>query len=636
MRKGIFWTFFMMLSMNLFACGSSTTSNDNGAQSAVLISIAVTPANPSITVSASQQFTASGNYSDNSTQNITNSVTWSSSDTSKANITTTGLATAVAEGSTTITAISGTISNTVSLTITSQTATLVSIAVTPANPGIAAGAAQQFTATGTYSDNTTQNITGSVTWSSSDTSKATISSNGLATGLDAGSTTIKATSDGISDTTTLTVIAIGTVAAWTHVSGASSISRIGTYGTKGIAASTNMPGARGFAVSWTDNSDNLWLFGGYGYDSQGTLGYLNDLWKFDRTNWTWVSGSSTISQAGVYGIKGIASATNIPGARMHAVSWTDTSGNLWLLGGFGFHSIDTLDYLNDLWKFDGTNWTWVSGSSTGNQAGVYGTKGIAASTNIPGARANAVSWTDTSGNFWLLGGYGYDSIGTVSFLNDCWKFDGTNWTWMSGSLKVSQAGSYGTKGTAAATNIPGARSNAVSWIDNDNRLWLFGGVGLDSSGMFNSLNDLWNFDGTNWTWVSGSPTVDQTGTYGTKGTAAAANIPGARYDAISWKDSGGNLWIFGGNGYASGGQGVLNDLWKFDGTNWTWMGGSSSINQAGDYGTKGIAATTNIPGAREIAVSWIDNNGSFWLFGGCGYDSMGKWGYVNDLWKYQP
>ena len=91
-------------------------------------------------------------------------------------------------------------------------------------------------------------------------------------------------------------------------------------------------------------------------------------------------------------------------------------------------------------------WTWVSGSNTVNQAGVYGTKGVAASSNVPGAREAAVSWIDSSGKLWLFGGYGYDSAGNSGDLNDLWKYDGTNWTWVSGSNTVNQAGVYGTKG----------------------------------------------------------------------------------------------------------------------------------------------------------------------------------------------
>ncbi|MBF8251483.1 MAG: hypothetical protein HW382_1111 [Deltaproteobacteria bacterium] len=82
---------------------------------------------------------------------------------------------------------------------------LTSIAVSPANPGIAIGTTQQFTATGTYSDSTTQDITTTVTWNSSATSVATISSAGLTTATGAGITTIKATSGNVSGATTLTV-----------------------------------------------------------------------------------------------------------------------------------------------------------------------------------------------------------------------------------------------------------------------------------------------------------------------------------------------------------------------------------------------------------------------------------------------
>ena len=91
------------------------------------------------------------------------------------------------------------------------TVTLAFIAVTPANPGILLGTVttKQFTATGTYSDSTTKDITTSVTWSSSNTTVATISntsgSNGLATLLTTGATTITASSGSITGSTLLTV-----------------------------------------------------------------------------------------------------------------------------------------------------------------------------------------------------------------------------------------------------------------------------------------------------------------------------------------------------------------------------------------------------------------------------------------------
>jgi N-acetylneuraminic acid mutarotase len=430
---------------------------------------------------------------------------------------------------------------------------------------------------------------------------------------------------------------------WTWESGSNIGDQTGIYGTKGTAAPSNVPGGRTGAVSWIDSSGKLWLFGGQGFDSVG-IGDLNDLWKYDPTTleWTWVSGSNTAAQAGIYGTKGTADPANVPGARQVPVSWADSNGKLWLFGGYGLDSVGGHSYLNDLWQYDPASleWTWISGSNTVAQVGIYGTKGTAAPANVPGGRTGAVSWVDSSGNLWLFGGFGLDSLGTQEFLNDLWKYDPTTleWTWVSGSNTAPQPGIYGIKGMADPSNIPGARQLAVSWIDPSGNLWLFGGWGHDSVNR-DYLNDLWKYDPTTleWTWVSGSNTVAQAGIYGIKGTAAQANVPGARQWAISWIDSSGKLWLFGGSGYDSAGDsGWLNDLWKYDPTTleWTWLSGNDLRNQVGTYGTKGTAATSNVPGGRVEAVSWVDSRGNLWLFGGAGYDSAGRDSALNDLWRY--
>ena len=261
---------------------------------ATLTSIVVTPTSQTIMSGATQQFTATGTYSDASTQNVTSQATWTSSSTSVATITSAALATAVNAGSSTITAtlsgvagtttlavqaplaitttslsngvvntsysntltasggtlpytwavaggalptgltlnsatgaISGmptatgsfsftvqatdsgtpkqTVTKVLSITITVPPPTLTSIALTPSSPTITSSATQQFTATGTYSDASTQNITSQVTWTSSITSVATITSTGMATGVSVGSSTITAVLSGITGSTTLTV-----------------------------------------------------------------------------------------------------------------------------------------------------------------------------------------------------------------------------------------------------------------------------------------------------------------------------------------------------------------------------------------------------------------------------------------------
>lgn len=123
------------------------------------------------------------------------------------------------------------------------------------------------------------------------------------------------------------------------------------------------------------------------------------------------------------------------------------------------------------------------------------------------------------------------------------------------------------------------------------------------------------------------------------GKAAPSNVPGARGHAISCADSSGSLWLFGGSGLpATGNTGLLNELWKFDGTNWTWMSGTNITNGAGAYGTLGRASSSNLAAARVGAVSWIDSSGNLWLFGGLGEDPAGtnSVGNLNDLWRFTP
>jgi trimeric autotransporter adhesin len=190
----------------LQGCGGGSPSSTKTTATKTLSSIAVTPATASVAGTATQQFKATGTYSDSSTQDLTSTATWSSSSTSVATVNSSGLATGVAAGSSTITATSGSVSGTAALTVT---AALVSIAVTPANPSVLVSGTEQFKATGTYSDSSTQDITSTATWSSSSTPVATINATGLATGVGAGSTTITAASGSISGTTTLMVSAPG-------------------------------------------------------------------------------------------------------------------------------------------------------------------------------------------------------------------------------------------------------------------------------------------------------------------------------------------------------------------------------------------------------------------------------------------
>jgi uncharacterized protein YjdB len=174
-----------------------------GGPSRSLVSIAITPANAALLLGTLQQFTATGTYSDHSSQDITDSVTWSSSDISVASIAGGGLATALTLGSVTISATSGSVSG--STTVNVQSAVLSSITVRPVNNKIAPFTSQQFQAIGTYTDGSTHNVTGQVSWTSSNTAVATIGGSGRAKALTPGSTTITATLGSISGSSTLNV-----------------------------------------------------------------------------------------------------------------------------------------------------------------------------------------------------------------------------------------------------------------------------------------------------------------------------------------------------------------------------------------------------------------------------------------------
>ena len=178
---------------------------------ATLVSIEVSPATPSVPNGMTQQFTATGLYTDNSTQNITTQVTWASSNSAVATVSddvgSNGRASTTGTGSTTVSATSGDVTGNTTLTVTD--ATLVSIEVSPGSSQAAAGTTAQFTATGLYSDNSTQNLTTQVDWASSDEAVATLSntagSNGRASAVSAGSTTVLASSGGVTGDATFTV-----------------------------------------------------------------------------------------------------------------------------------------------------------------------------------------------------------------------------------------------------------------------------------------------------------------------------------------------------------------------------------------------------------------------------------------------
>jgi hypothetical protein len=440
--------------------------------------------------------------------------------------------------------------------------------------------------------------------------------------------------------------------------------RPGWYGTLGQPAIGNTPGGRNTSAGWTDNNGNLWLFGGNGYDGAGTEGLLNDLWKYDpsTSEWTWMGGSEIIGDScpnqvageycgkpGVYGTQGVPSPGNVPGSRQWPTYWTDKSGHFWLFGGEGFDANGMLGYLDDLWEYDpSTNeWTWVGGHSTfgvlyGGYPGIYGTRGSPAPQNWPGTRWYTTSWVDSNGHLWMYGGQGAGSVGVWGFLEDLWEFDpSTNeWTWRNGlQFPPDSEGGwtpvFTRLGAPALLNSPGSRSMSEAWADSGGHLWLFSGWNTDSLGISYLEDDQWEFDPSENEWAligygGGLPV------YGTLGTPAPGNVPASCPACPSWTDLQGNFWLLGGTStpFGIGPAGNARDLWWFSPSTdeWTWMGGT--ITAQGIYGLPGMPLPQLSPSARTYAVTWTGKDGNLWLFGGGGIDADGGDSALNDLWVY--
>lgn len=175
---------------------------------ATLIAIEIQPDRCLMSIGETTQFTATALYNNSTTGDITASVAWSCSDPTMLSIDAMGLATALAAGTGTIQAISGTIIGTASARVTR---TVTAIEVTPANPVIAAGKSQQFVATATFDDTSTDDITALALWSSSLPAVAQVGDTGLAIGVKEGNALIQAATGTATGSTNLQITGAGGV-----------------------------------------------------------------------------------------------------------------------------------------------------------------------------------------------------------------------------------------------------------------------------------------------------------------------------------------------------------------------------------------------------------------------------------------
>ncbi len=429
----------------------------------VLVSIAVTPANPAVAPGTTQQLIATGTYNDGTTQNLTGSATWRSSNSAVATISTSmptqGLAKAVAAGNSTITASSGTISGSTTLTVTS--AFITSISVSPGNANIPLGIAQQFAAAGTFSDGTVQDVTGVVTWKSSITSIASITVSGLATGLDIGTTSISATLGTVSGSAPFTVNAANLSSiAITPANG--SIAQ-GTTAQLTATGTFNDGGTRNLTqqVIWSSSDSTVATIGANGIAAGQARGS---------------SGSSTTIITAVLGSVSASVNFTVTNATVSSITVTPTgatipSGSQKNFQATGlFSDSTTQDITNNCkWTSSDTSVATVvaGGIATGVAAGTAGINasfgGVIGSTTLSVDSATLVSLALSPTNTILApsSSLGYNAVGT--FSDGSQRQMNTIVTWSSSDTQVATVSTWGkVTGQSAGTATIGVQSGTTT------------------------------------------------------------------------------------------------------------------------------------------------------------------------------
>ena len=420
---------------------------------------------------------------------------------------------------------------------------------------------------------------------------------------------------------------------WTWMKGSNTAGALPVLGTQGLPDPANTPGPMFLPVGFTDLQGRFWVYGG------SVLGGLQpfQMWMFDpSTNiWTWMSGPNLLNAPAIYGTQGVSSPSNYPGPRQGSCGWTDLAGNFWLFGNnFG------LSKLNDLWKYDiSTNqWTWMKGTNISGDPGNYGTQGVPAMSNCPPSRGHCSSWIDFNGDLWLFGGYGGGGNNVV--YDDVWRYSvSTNmWTWMRGSAGPNNVPpNHGVLGVPAQSNTPGGRWTDSRWRDSNGNFWLFSGM----TGTFNTpYADVWKLNPTTllWTWMGGTNTTNFTDSFTVKCSLNGGSPASVDLNTVCWIDDCDRLWQFGGEGRNPFSVGYTNSTWFFDPASgdFKWQGGDLAYNQQGVYSTQGVSSPSNYPPSAMGGIGFNDNQGNFWMFGGCITPLfVGAPQETNTMWKFR-
>jgi gliding motility-associated-like protein len=426
-------------------------------------------------------------------------------------------------------------------------------------------------------------------------------------------------------------------ANWVWINGDSIANQLPIRKTFGTPHPDNNPGTRLFSTNWTDKDGNFWLYGGHVYYGAGDI--YGDLWCYypSLNQWAWIWGEPTFKNLINYGVKGIGSITNSPGARLWAGGCSDNQGNLWLSGGASFDSNNTFPP-NDLWRYNIATkiWTWEAGVKTHplNEPSKATAKNKPDSNFLPRA-------------VWFPNLFCFDNVPKIYFFGGKSQNDSVNnhlfsyntltreWTWISGVLQANDSGFHGAKNIFSAENSPSARTHIYGGI-YQHKFILFGGGNLWKNNLL-MTNDIWVFDTLNklWVWKKGESYPNSYGENAGLCYVDSSNNPSARSSGSCFNpnniDSCGNFYIYGGNNDDH--NIVHNDVWKYNVQYNSWIlvkPGAPGVDRA-IYKIKNSLDPNSNPGKLIGYSQWVSKKGELYLYGGIssnpytmGYSTMWK------------
>jgi hypothetical protein len=360
-----------------------------------------------------------------------------------------------------------------------------------------------------------------------------------------------------------------------------------------------------------------------GYDD---VYWKNAVWNYDPETdlYRWAAGkvdepSNNFLARGDFGIP---SPDVFPGG---AVSWSattiDHNDNIWIYGA---------DYSPqyEFWRLNTTSLEFTYfGMNNNVRAAVGGDKGVPSTTTYPGHVEAGALFVDSQNNLWLFGGFYNNTTNTV------WHFNTTSymWTWVWGEVNTFVNPDF-------STNYWNGRYSAGGFIDNNDRVWLFGGYGSSpSTEDQDSWNDIWSFD---------TKTLEWRVEWGNESSYVAVNSivsddfhpgnhPSGRYASQMIDRYDGTFMIVG--GFEDTTNIMFNDIWLFNTTSKMWKqvyglsDDSLPRTNFSNYRTPG-----SYMGTRRFYGSPSRNHyGNFFLNAGSAWDQseeVTSSAGLNDIW----